>query len=126
MDDEFDESDFGVNTTTLIWDVTDLDAPVLINKFQHQTTSIDHNQYVKGNYVYQSNYSSGLRILDLTNVANGTLTEVAYFDVYPVNDVVDFEGTWDNYPYLPSGIFSQRNFWCANCRTFHTSSNDQR
>ncbi len=104
MDDEFDESDFGVNTTTLIWDVSDLNTPVLINKFQHQTTSIDHNQYVKGNYVYQSNYSSGLRIFDLTNVANGSLTEVAYFDVYPANDVVDFEGTWDNYPYLPSGI----------------------
>lgn len=104
MDDEFDESDFGMNTTTLIWDVSDLDAPVLINKFVHNTISIDHNQYVKGNYVYQSNYSSGLRIFDLTNVANGTLTEVAYFDVYPQGEVVDFEGTWDNYPYLPSGI----------------------
>jgi choice-of-anchor B domain-containing protein len=104
MDDEFDESDFNVNTTTLIWDITDLNAPVMIDKFVHQTTSIDHNQYVKGNYVYQSNYSSGLRILDLTNVSTGDLTEVAYFDVYPVNDVKDFEGTWDNYPYLPSGI----------------------
>jgi len=104
MDDEFDESDFGVNTTTLIWDVSNLDAPTLINKFVHNTISIDHNQYVKGNYVYQSNYSSGLRIFDLTNVANGNLTEVAYFDVYPSGEVVDFEGTWDNYPYLPSGI----------------------
>ncbi len=104
MDDELDEWDFGVKTTTIIWDISDLNAPIVINHFQHQTTSIDHNQYVKGNYVYQSNYSAGLRILDLTNVANGTLTEVAYFDVYPVNDITDFEGTWDNYPYLPSGI----------------------
>jgi choice-of-anchor B domain-containing protein len=103
MDDEFDESDFGINTTTLIWDVSNLDAPVLIDKFTHNTTSIDHNQYVKGNYVYQSNYSAGLRILDLTNVSNGSLTEVAYFDVYPQSDIKDYEGTWDNYPYLPSG-----------------------
>ena len=103
MDDEFDESDFGVNTTTLIWDVSDLDAPILIHRFVHNTISIDHNQYVKGNYVYQSNYSSGLRIFDLTDIASGDLTEVAYFDVYPSGEVVDFEGTWDNYPYLPSG-----------------------
>ncbi len=104
MNDELDEFDFGVNTTTIVWDISDLNAPVVIDNFVHQTTSIDHNLYVKGNYVYESNYSAGLRILDLTDVSTGVLDEVAYFDVWPANDVTDFEGTWDNYPFLPSGI----------------------
>ena len=104
LDDEFDESDFAHQTTTYIWNISDLNNPQLTGNFAHETFSIHHNQYVKGNFVYQSNYQAGLRILDLTNVASGILNEVAYFDVWPYGDSADFEGTWDNYPYLPSGI----------------------
>jgi hypothetical protein len=32
------------------------------------------------------------------------LNEVAYFDLFPLNDLVQFSGTWSNYQYLPSGI----------------------
>ncbi|HSE40105.1 MAG TPA: choice-of-anchor B family protein [Acidobacteriota bacterium] len=104
LNDEFDESTFGVDTTTYIWNISDLNAPVLIDNYVHPTTSIDHNLYVKDNYVYESNYQSGLRILDLTDVASGTLSESAFFDIWPYGEAPDFEGTWDNYPYLPSGI----------------------
>lgn len=31
------------------------------------------------------------------------MTEVAYFDIYPKGDAVEFVGTWSNYPYFPSG-----------------------
>ncbi|NIR67130.1 MAG: hypothetical protein GWN61_22100, partial [candidate division Zixibacteria bacterium] len=62
------------------------------------TAAIDHNQYIKGNYAYQSNYRAGLRILDISNISGASLTEVAYFDIYPANDNPNFNGSWSNYP----------------------------
>ncbi len=44
------------NTKTYIWDVTDLDNPVLMNTYYSAITVIDHNQYIVGNLTYQSNY----------------------------------------------------------------------
>lgn len=65
--------------------------------------SIDHNQYVKGNHSFQANYQSGLRILDITGIADGTLTEAGYFDIYPSGDSANFNGAWSTYPYFASG-----------------------
>ncbi len=99
--DELDELFFGNNTRTRIWDVRDLDNPALIGVFDNDTTSIDHNIYIQGRYAFVSNYTSGLRVYDATDVAVGELSEVAYFDVYPENDNASFEGgTWSNYPYF--------------------------
>ena len=99
--DELDEFFFGVNTRTRIWDVTDLDNPAVIGVFENDTTSIDHNIYTQGRYAFASNYTSGLRVYDMRNVADGELSEVAYFDVYPENDNASFEGgTWSNYPFF--------------------------
>ncbi|HEU4425015.1 MAG TPA: choice-of-anchor B family protein [Pilimelia sp.] len=68
------------------------------------TTATDHNQFVKGNFSYLSNYRAGLRIVDLTNVADPpTMTEAALFDVDPASNAAGFAGTWTNYPYYPSG-----------------------
>ncbi len=103
LDDETDEQTFGHNTRTRIFDVRDLDAPVLIGTFDGPTTAIDHNLYTLGGYAYQANYRSGLRILDLADVANGNLSEVAYFDIYPSSDSANFNGAWSVYPYFPSG-----------------------
>ncbi len=102
--DELDEYYNGVNTTTFIWDIQDLDNPVLIGTFVNATTSIDHNLYTRGNLCYQSNYRSGLRILDMTDIANANLNEVAFFDVYPASNSANFNGTWSNYPYFESGV----------------------
>ncbi len=102
--DELDEQDYGVNTTTFIWDVSDLSDPQLIGTFVSETSAIDHNMYVLDTLVYQSNYRAGLRVLDLTDIENGELDEVAYFDVYPSSDAAQFNGSWSNYPYLPSGV----------------------
>jgi len=102
--DELDEYYDDVNTTTFIWDIQDLDAPVLIGTFVNTTLSIDHNLYTRGNLCYQSNYRSGLRILDMIDIANANLTEVAYFDVYPTSNSANFNGTWSNYPYFASGV----------------------
>lgn len=100
-DDEGDEILAGVNTTTRVWNVSDLDNPVLEDVFVNDTTSIDHNLYVEGPYAYQSNYTTGLRVLDIRGLGERGPEEVAYFDVYPDNDNASFEGgTWSNYPYF--------------------------
>lgn len=99
--DELDEVDHGLNTTTRIFDVRDLDNPVLVNAVEHDTTSIGHNAYTEGRYLFASNYTSGLRVFDTTSAASGDLPEVAYFDLYPENDNATFEGgTWSNFPYF--------------------------
>ncbi|KAJ3177669.1 hypothetical protein HDU85_005780 [Gaertneriomyces sp. JEL0708] len=105
LDDELDELE-KVNdghTQTYIWDARDLTAPKYIDSYRSPVLSIDHNLYIKGNLSYQSNYGSGLRVNDVKDIANGKLTEVAYFDVAPERDIVEFEGTWSNYPYFKSG-----------------------
>jgi choice-of-anchor B domain-containing protein len=101
--DESDETSFAVPTRTHIIDVSDLDAPVYVSAYEASTLSIDHNLYVLGNRVYQANYTSGLRVLEIGNLANGELTEVAFFDTLPDSDAVDFDGAWSVYPFLPSG-----------------------
>jgi choice-of-anchor B domain-containing protein len=110
LDDETDETSFGHNTKTYVWNMADLDNPVLLGTYFGPTTASDHNQYVKGNYVYQADYRAGLRIVNLTNIASpSTMTEDAFFDVDPTSNANGFAGSWTNYPYLPSGnvlIFS--------------------
>jgi choice-of-anchor B domain-containing protein len=105
MDDELDELNGLVdNTRTLIWDVSDLDDPVLIKEFLNpNTTSIDHNQYVVGDKVFQSNYIAGLRVLDISDIENPR--EVGYFDTVPYgSDAPRFDGSWSNYPFFKSGV----------------------
>ncbi len=104
LSDEQDETDNGHNTRTYIWDMLDLDNPVLIDNFTGPNASIDHNLYILGDYAFESNYSSGLQIMDLTDVANGNLSIFAYFDTYPANNNANFNGSWSNYPYFDSGI----------------------
>lgn len=104
LDDEYDEVNDGYNTSTYIWDVSDLHEPALIGVYRAETAAIDHNLYTRGNYVYQSNYSAGLRILDSSEIGKGTLSEVGYFDIYPANDEPNSNGSWSNYPYFDSGV----------------------
>lgn len=104
--DELDEQLTGVNTRTRVWDVTDLDAPEVTGVFDNETTSIDHNLYTKDGNSYHSNYTSGLRIYDNSQLDEGELSEVAFFDLYPENDAATFEGgTWSNYPYYEGESF---------------------
>ncbi len=104
VNDELDEQNFGTATRTHIFDFTDLDNIGYMNYYQSTNSSIDHNLYVKDQFVYESNYRSGVRILDASRVSTGVLNEVGYFDLFPTNDLPQFSGTWSNYPYLPSGV----------------------
>jgi choice-of-anchor B domain-containing protein len=104
MNDELDETGGNVaSTRTLVWDIRDLDDPVLVNEYMADNRSSDHNLYVLGDVMYQSNYESGLRILDISDRENPEL--VGYFDTMPWgDDSPGFEGSWSNYPYFASGI----------------------
>ncbi len=101
--DELDETTFGHNTKTYIWDISDLDSPMIIGEYLGSTTAIDHNIYVKGDYAYMANYTSGLSIVNIVDIANANLIEVANFDTYPANNGATFDGAWSNYPYFQSG-----------------------
>lgn len=101
LDDEFDETQYGVPTTTYLWDVSDLDAPHVMGTFVNGTTAIDHNLFIRGDRAFQSNYRSGLRVLDIADM--GAVSEVGYFDIYPADDAPVYGGSWGNYPFLPSG-----------------------
>jgi choice-of-anchor B domain-containing protein len=103
LGDELDESSLGVPTRTHVFDVADLDAPVYVFAYEAATVSIDHNLYVHGNLVFQANYTSGLRVLEIGDLSNQELMEIAFFDTYPASDATDFSGAWSVYPYLPSG-----------------------
>ncbi len=86
-------------TRTLIYDLEDLDDPVLAGEHFSTETSTDHNLYIKGNLMYQSNYVAGLRILDVSNPE--APVEVAFFDT--VSNDRTGGGSWSNYPYFLSG-----------------------
>ncbi|MEM1271955.1 MAG: choice-of-anchor B family protein, partial [Bacteroidota bacterium] len=106
VNDELDEIGGNVeNTRTLIWDLTDLDDPQLVKEFFLETTSSDHNLYVQDNFMYQSNYDSGLRIFDISDTANPV--EVAFIDTTPGGENgPGFSGSWSNYPYFKSGVIA--------------------
>ena len=103
LDDELDESQSGHNARTLVFDLLDLDAPVLVGYHEHGLGVIDHNLYVHGQYVYESNYEAGLRILRLDNLSQAQMTEVAYFDGFPASNNAEFNGNWNNYRFPGSG-----------------------
>lgn len=110
FNDELDEMNFGNNTRTYILDIQDLDTPQIIGFFEAPVEAIDHNMYAIGDKVYQSNYLSGLRILDVSDAANGNLELVGYFDTNPESNAASFSGTWSNYPFFPSGNVAVSTF----------------
>jgi len=99
INDEGDEPQGLVDgTRTLIFDLIDLDDPVLVGEHISTETSTDHNLYIRDNLMYQSNYVAGLRILDVSNPE--APVEVAFFDT--VSNDATGGGSWSNYPYFES------------------------
>ncbi len=53
--------------------------------------------------MYQANYMSGLRILDVSNPNPQNIFEIGYFDTTPETpeeDLLTFGGLWSVYPWL--------------------------
>ena len=93
----------GFNTRTIVFNVEDLDNPFFEFDYFGPTPAIDHNGYVKGNTFYLANYNAGFRAIDISDIENQNLTEIGYFDTYPSDDDVAFNGSWNVYPYFASG-----------------------
>jgi hypothetical protein len=80
-----------------------LDNPVF--HFEHfgETAAIDHNGYVVGNKYYMANYRAGMRVLDISDIANQNISEIGYFDTYTASNSAAFDGAWNVYPFFASG-----------------------
>ena len=101
--DELDEINFGNNTRTLVFDLTDLDNPLFDFDYLGPTAAIDHNGYPNGNDYFLANYRAGVRVLDLSQIGSNTLAEIGFFDTYPEDDNAAFNGVWNVYPFFTSG-----------------------
>ncbi len=109
LNDELDEGNPGVPTTrTMIFDIEDLSAPQLLGTFTTGLPAIDHNLYVRDCIMFQANYTSGVRVINISDPAQPV--EVGYFDTYPANDNRSFDGVWSVYPYFPSGTIIASDF----------------
>ncbi|WP_299435765.1 choice-of-anchor B family protein [uncultured Aquimarina sp.] len=103
LGDEGDESAVGFNTRTIIFDFNDLDNPIFHMNYTGPTAAIDHNGYVKGNKFYMANYRAGLRVIDISDIANKNISEIGYFDSFPSSNNAGGGGAWNVYPYFDSG-----------------------
>ncbi len=103
LGDELDESRFDHKTKTLVFDMSSLDNPTPHFNYEAETFAIDHNMYVRGDFLFQANYDAGLRILDISRVAEKVIREVAFFDILPNSDRASFRGAWSVYPFFKSG-----------------------
>jgi choice-of-anchor B domain-containing protein len=104
LNDEGDETSELVEATrTLIFDISDLEDPVLAGEYLGPSSAIDHNLYIRGDIMYQTNYVEGLRLVDISDPENPI--EVGHFDTVPYgpNDNSPVLGAWSNYPYFKSG-----------------------
>jgi len=104
MNDEGDEPRGLVEgTRTIIWDVQQLDDPIVVGEYVADVKSTDHNLYVVGDTMYQSNYDSGLRVFDISDPENPR--PIGYVDTVPFGeDGAGGGGSWSNYPYFDSGV----------------------
>ena len=104
MNDELDEMNLHLEKPrTHVWNIEDLENPKYMGFHEGSVKAIDHNLYVRGEYVYQSHYLSGLRVLKMSDVESGQLEEVAWLDTHPTIDALSFGGVWSAYPYFDSG-----------------------
>jgi choice-of-anchor B domain-containing protein len=120
MNDESDVIAGNVATTrTLIWDVSDLEDPILAREFMGSDPASAHNLYVKGDFTYQANYKYGLHILDTSDPLNPV--EVGKFDTAPYGTGPGFGGAWSTYPFFESGAIivtsMQEGFFLLKKRT---------
>ncbi len=102
VNDEKDEQDFGLPSTTIVIDIQNLAAPQVLNTFSNGNSAIGHNLYTNGKWLFEANYRSGLRVFN-TEFSQTFPLEYYSFDTVPSGDEPTFSGLWNVYPYLPSG-----------------------
>ena len=102
QDDESDVIAGAVETTrTLIWDLSDVEDPILAKEYMGSFPASAHNLYITDGLVYQANYRYGLHVLDISDPLNPR--EVGTFDTAPYAEGPGFGGAWSVYPFFESG-----------------------
>lgn len=105
VNDELDEI---VGTTdrtrTLIYDVVELDDPILVGEHLGPDRATDHNLFIRANRAYLANYQAGFRVLDISDPENPI--EVGWFDTTPYgeNPPGFGGGAWSAWPFFESGM----------------------
>ncbi|MCH8139474.1 MAG: hypothetical protein IH926_11105 [Proteobacteria bacterium] len=57
---------------------------------------------VVGDHLFQANYSTGLRVFDVSNINN--VQEIGHFDTTPYgSNPPGFSGAWTAFPFFESG-----------------------
>mgnify|MGYP001169214192 FL=1 len=126
LGDESDEINLGFNTKTIVLDFTDLDNPIHSFDYSGPTLATDHNGYVNGDFFYLANNAAGLRVIDISDISNGEMTEIGFFDSHPLNDFAGYEGIWSTYPYFESGnivISDREGFFVVKSSTLAIEDN---
>ena len=113
VNDEFDEFTLSIKTRSYVWDMLDIDDPQLVSLIENPSTAIGHNTYIADSIAYQANYTSGLRLVDVSDLESGVSPEVAYYDTNPNDDAdcqtpgncgeASYNGAWSTYPFFESG-----------------------
>ncbi|MCA9245845.1 MAG: choice-of-anchor B family protein [Planctomycetales bacterium] len=104
VNDELDEKTASNpirETTTYVLDIQDPANPVYLSNFSNRLNAIDHNPMVVGDYIFEANYSSGLRVFDISQVH--FIHEVGFYDTYSPSVGPSFHGAWGVDANLPSG-----------------------
>ncbi len=86
--------------TIKVWDISDLNNVQLVSDFL-APSNLAHNAQVIGNYVVMSHYTSGVRVVDISEPE--CPREVAFFDTYPASENSAFDGAWGAFPFTNSG-----------------------
>lgn len=83
-----------------MYDITDLTEPVQVATYTANIQSLVHNPYIRGEFLYITHNTEGLRVLDIADPE--VPVEVGYYDTYS-GPSGGFSGLWSACPYLPSG-----------------------
>lgn len=104
--DELDELNEGGATRTVVFDLTDLDAPIVVEMFEASVNATDHNQYNHGEWLFQSNYKAGLRMLSDAWPSLPILEERGHFDPLDDGNEPGFQGAWSHVMLPEEGVLA--------------------
>lgn len=86
--------------TVKLWDIRNLNNVTLTDQYLASAGGMAHNAHIKGDYVYISHYTDGLRILDISDPNN--IFEAGYYDTYSGPNGT-YDGAWGAYPFFRTG-----------------------
>jgi choice-of-anchor B domain-containing protein len=87
---------------TVVFHIEDLANPELSATYNSGIPATDHNLYVRGDFIFESDYRGGARIFCASDPHHPV--QVGFFDTYPESDAEGYQGAWSVYPFLPSGV----------------------